>query len=74
MSLNLNLSFEQTINNLNNSINSLTLDLSDMNFDTLTSELLTNINNLNNKLNTIVKMYNDVAELQSKVDIVKSSN
>lgn len=72
--MSLNLSFEQTINNLNNSINSLTLDLSDMNFDTLTSELLSNVNNLNNKLNTIVQMYNDVAELQSKVNLVKSSN
>ena len=71
--MSLNLSFEQTINNLNNSINMLTLDLSDMNFDTLTSELLTNVNNLNNKLNTIVQMYNDVDELQTKVDILKSN-
>ena len=71
--MSLNLSFEQTINNLNNSINMLTSDLSGMNFDILTSELLIDFSNLNHKLNTIVKMYNDVAELQSKVDIIKSS-
>jgi hypothetical protein len=72
--MSLNLSFGQTINNLTDSINNLTSDLSGMNFNILSSELLNDLTVLNNKLNTIVKMYNDVAELQSKVDIVKSSN
>jgi uncharacterized protein YhaN len=73
MSSSLNLTIEETINNLNNNIETLTENLSQMEVDSKVAELTSLLPSLKNKVDEILKMYNDVKDLQTKVNVVKNS-
>ena len=73
MSSSLNLTIEETINNLNNNIETLTENLSQMDVDSKVAELTSLLPSLKNKVDEILKMYNDVKDLQTKVNVVKNS-
>lgn len=73
MSSSLNLTIEETINSLNSNIETLTQTLSQMDVDSKVSELSLLLPSLKNKVDEILKMYNDVADLQNKVNIVKNN-
>ena len=73
MSSSLNLTIEETINNLNNNIETLTENLSQMDVDSKVAELTSLLLSLKNKVDEILKMYNDVKDLQTKVNVVKNS-
>ena len=73
MSSSLNLTIEETINNLNNNIETLTENLSQMDVDSKVAELTSLLPLLKNKVDEILKMYNDVKDLQTKVNVVKNS-
>lgn len=72
MSSNLNLTINETLNNLQDNINTLTTTLSNMNVDSQITEINNLLSGLENKINTILQLYNDVYILQEKVDNVKS--
>lgn len=73
MSSSLNLTIEETINNLNNNIETLTENLSQMNVDSKVAELTSLLPSLKDKVDEILKMYNDVKDLQTKVNLVKNN-
>ena len=73
MSSSLNLTIEETINNLNNNIETLTENLSQMDVDSKVAELTSLLPSLKNKVDEILKMYNEVKDLQTKVNVVKNS-
>lgn len=73
MSNTLNLTIEETLNNLRLNINTLSTTLTDLDVDTKMSELSQLLPALEAKVNEIVKMYNDVSLLQSQVNIVKNN-
>ena len=73
MSSSLNLTIEETINNLNNNIETLTENLSQMDVNSKVAELTSLLPSLKNKVDEILKMYNDVKDLQTKVNVVKNS-
>jgi uncharacterized protein YhaN len=73
MSSSLNLTIEETINSLNSNINTLTQTLSHMDVDSKVAELSLLLPSLKNKVDEILKMYNDVADLQNKVNVVKNN-
>lgn len=72
MSSSLNLTIEETINSLNSNIETLTQTLSQMDVDSKVAELSLLLPSLKNKVDEILKMYNDVADLQNKVNLVKN--
>jgi hypothetical protein len=73
MSNTLNLTIEETLNNLQLNINTLSTTLTDLDVDAKMSELSQLLPALEAKVNEIVKMYNDVSLLQSQVNIVKNN-
>lgn len=73
MSNSLNLTIEETINSLNTNIETLGQTLSQMDVDSKVSELSLLLPTLKNKTDEIIKMYNDVLELQTKVNNVKNN-
>lgn len=73
MSTTLNLTIEETLNNLNNNIETLTENLSQMDVDSKVAELTSLLPSLKNKVDEILKMYNDVKDLQTKVNLVKNN-
>ena len=73
MSTTLNLTIEETVNNLNNNIETLTENLSQMDVDSKVAELTSLLPSLKNKVDEILKMYNDVKDLQTKVNLVKNN-
>jgi hypothetical protein len=70
--MSLNLTIEETLNNLNENITTLSTTLAEMELDTKVSELSALIPALQDKVSQIVKMYNDVSELQIQVNAVKN--
>ena len=73
MSSSLNLTIEETINSLNLNIETLTQTLSQMDVDSKVAELSLLLPSLKNKVDEILKMYNDVVDLQNKVNIAKNN-
>ena len=73
MSSSLNLTIEETIDSLNLNIETLTQTLSQMDVDSKVAELSLLLPSLKNKVDEILKMYNDVVDLQNKVNIAKNN-
>lgn len=73
MSSSMNLTIEETINSLNSNIETLTQTLSQMDVDSKVAELSLLLLSLKNKVDEILKMYNDVLDLQNKVNIAKNN-
>lgn len=73
MSSSLNLTIEETINSLNSNIETLSQTLTEIDVDSKVSELSLLLPSLKSKVDEIIKMYNDVADLQNKVNIVKNN-
>lgn len=73
MSSVLNLTIEETLNNLNSNIVALTTSLSQMDVDSKVTELSSLLPSLKFKVDEIIKMYSDVLELQTKVNAVKNA-
>ena len=69
----MNLTIEETINSLNSNIETLTQTLSQMDVDSKVAELSLLLLSLKNKVDEILKMYNDVLDLQNKVNIAKNN-
>ena len=73
MSSSLNLTIEETINSLNSNIETLTQTLSEIDVDSKVAELSLLLPSLKSKVDEILKMYNDVSEIQNKVNIAKNN-
>lgn len=67
----LQLTIEETISDLSGAVQTLITTLSQMQVDEKISEINVLVTTLNTKINEIIKMYNDVNELQGKVNIAK---